>query len=359
MVTQSDNVTIEQTDSVLEALILETNLIKKHKPHYNVKEKDDRSYNYVMITDENFPRIFVMRGRELKQFAEPGNKLRLKKSVNLEGNKPLKNNVVKIRNEFGPFPNSSQLNQSLKIIRKIFPFYDDKKPGKLNRQIGLIPDEDMSQTEYKRLIRNVELFFGGKKSKIVQKLNTEMKKSAREQKFEMAEKMKRQIFALGHINDISLISEENTRPATDFRIESYDIAHMSGQNAVGVMVVMNDGEFDKNEYRKFIIKHAVGGDDYGALKEILTRRFNHDEWELPKLIVIDGGKAQRNVALRVMMGYGYEIPVVSVVKDERHKPKDILGDKKYTDEYSTEILRINDETHRFAISFHRKRRSIV
>ena len=359
MITQADNVNIEETDSVLEALILETNLIKKHKPHYNVKEKDDRSYNYVIITDENFPRIFVMRGRELKQFTEPGNKLHLKKTVNLEGNKPLKNNIVKIRKEFGPFPNSSQLNQSLKIIRKIFPFYDDKKPGKLNRQIGLIPEENMSQTEYKRLIRNVELFFEGKKSKIVQKLNTEMKKSSREQNFEIAQKIKRQIFALGHINDISLISEESTKPSTDFRIESYDIAHMAGQNAVGVMVVMNDGEFDKNEYRKFIIKHAVGGDDYGALKEVLTRRFNHEEWELPELIVIDGGKAQRNVALRIMSEYGYEIPVVSVVKDERHKPKDILGDKKYTDEYSTEILRINEETHRFAIGFHRKRRSIV
>jgi excinuclease ABC subunit C len=356
MVTQADDVTYEETESVLEALLLESALIKKHQPRYNVKEKDNRSYNYVLITDENFPRIMIMRGRELEQRREIGNKIRLKNTNNLDQNKTLKNNIVKIRKEFGPFPNSGQLIEALKIIRKIFPFYDDKKPSKLNRQIGLLPDENIYQTEYKRAIRNIELFFEGKKSKIVSKLNSEMKKLAKEQEFEKAEKVKRQIFALGHINDISLISEDNITPDSDFRIESYDIAHMSGKNTVGVMVVMNDGEFDKNEYRKFIIKEARGGDDYGALKEVLVRRFNHDEWILPKLIVIDGGKAQRNVALKVMKEFGYEIPIVSVVKDDYHRPKDILGDKKYVDSNSTDILRINQETHRFAIGFHRKRR---
>jgi len=356
MVTQADNITFTETDSVLEALLLESALIKKHQPRYNTKEKDNRSYNYVVITDENFPRIFVMRGRELEQRRQTDNKLQLKTLNNLEGNKLLKNNIVKIRKEFGPFPNSGQLTEALKIIRKIFPFYDDRRPGKLNRQIGLIPDEEITQTEYKLSIRNIELFFEGKKSKIVQKLNSEMKKFAKEQKFEKAEQKKRQIFAMDHINDVSLISGDNIKPQTDFRIESYDIAHMAGQNTVGVMVVMNDSEFNKNEYRKFIIKEARGGDDYVALKEVLNRRFNHYEWTLPKLIVIDGGKAQRNIALKVMMEFGYEIPVVSVVKDEHHRPKDILGDKKYIENRSTEILRANHETHRFAISFHRKRR---
>lgn len=359
MVTQADDVTYQETDSVLEALLLESALIKKHQPKYNVKEKDNRSYNFVIITDENFPRIMIERGRELAQRTEPGNRLRLKTNQNLPGNKPLKNNIVKIRNEFGPFPNSSQLFEALKIIRKIFPFYDAKAPSKLNAQIGLIPDENISQTEYKRIIRNIELFFEGKKSKIIQKLNTAMKQHAKNQQFEKAAQTKRQIFALNHINDISLISEENIRPNSDFRIESYDIAHMSGKNTVGVMVVMEDGEFNKNEYRKFIIREAGAGDDNAAMREILQRRFTHDEWELPKLIVIDGGKAQKNTAHKILYEFGYKIPVVSVIKDKYHKPRNILGEKKYTEEYSTEILRVNQETHRFAISFHRKRRSKI
>jgi excinuclease ABC subunit C len=359
MVTQATNVTFEETDSVLEAMLLESALIKKYQPHYNVKEKDNRSYNYVLVTDENFPRIIMMRGREIQQRLEPDGKVRLKTKNNLPGNKPLKNNAVKIRNEFGPFPNSGQLVEALKIIRKIFPFYDAKAPSKLNEQIGLIPSSDISQTEYKRLIRNIELFFEGKKSKLVKNLTSQMKKTAKEQKFEQAEEIRKQIFALEHINDVSLISDENIRPEADFRIESYDIAHMSGKNTVGVMVVMEDGELNKNEYRKFIIRDAKAGDDYGALTEVLRRRLNHDEWTLPKLIVIDGGKAQKNVAHKVLKEFGYEIPVVSVVKDEYHKPKDILGDKKYIDKYATDILKVNQETHRFAISFHKNRRNII
>lgn len=358
MVTQATNVTFQQTDSVLEAMLLESALIKKHQPVYNVKEKDNRSYNYVIVTDENFPRIIVMRGREIKQMTESNGKIRLKTRNNLSGNKPLKNNLVKIRKEFGPFPNSGQLTGALKIIRKIFPFYDAKGFSRLNAQIGLTPDEKISQTEYKRLIRNIELFFEGKKSQLVKKLNTEMKKAAKNQEFESAEKIHKQIFALEHINDVSLISDENIRPNVDFRIESYDIAHMSGKNTVGVMVVMEDGELNKNEYRKFIIREAKEGDDYGALQEVLRRRLKHDEWTLPKLIVIDGGKAQKNVAEKTLKEFGYEIPVVSVVKDESHKPKDILGDKKWTEKYAADILKANNDTHRFAINFHKKRRRI-
>ncbi len=359
MVTQADKVDFQETDSVLEALILESALIKKHQPKYNIKAKDNRSYNYIVITDENFPRIIVIRGRELQHNKEPGNKIKLKSSKNLEKNKPLKNNIVKIRKEFGPFPNAGQLSEALKIIRKIFPFYNEKKPSKLDEQIGLIPKSTISQTQYKRIIYNVELFFEGKKTKIIQRLNSEMKKLAKEQKFEQAEVIKKQIFALNHINDISLISEENIRPKIDFRIESYDVAHMSGKNTVGVMVVMEDGELNKNEYKKFIIRDAKPGDDQGALAEVLKRRFSHTEWALPKLIVIDGGKAQKNTAEAVMKEFGYKISIVSVVKDEYHRPQDILGDRKYVNDKVADILKVNHESHRFAINFHRQRRSKI
>jgi excinuclease ABC subunit C len=347
MVFKADRVDFIETPSVLEALILESNLIKKHQPKYNTKEKDNKSYNSVIITDENFPRIFIIRDRELKQIQQSENTINWK------------NELIKIRNIYGPFPSKIQLENALKIIRKIFPYFDDKKPNQLNTQIGLIPPENISQTEYKRVIRNIELFFEGKKTKIIKQLNIEMKRLSKSQQFEKAEQIKKQIFALNHINDISLISEEKIRPETNFRIESYDIAHMSGKNTVGVMVVMEDGEFNKNEYRKFIIREATAGDDYGALREILQRRFNHDEWQLPKLIIIDGGKAQRNTALKILNEFGYQIPVVSVVKDEYHKPRDIIGDKKFINESATDILKANQETHRFAITFHRQKRNKI
>lgn len=332
MVTKSTSLTFTETDSVLEALMLETALIKKHLPKYNIKEKDDRSYNSVIITDEDFPKVFSIRSRELE-----------------------KKKDLKIKKEFGPFPNATQLRDALKIIRKLFPFYDDKKVSRMNIQIGLSPDpEKTTKREYQKTIRNISLFFEGKKSKIISLLEKEMKAAAMKMEFEKANEIKKTIFALNHINDVSMISDDKVS-ANPIRIESYDIAHMAGQNTVGVMVVMEDGDLNKNAYRKFIIRSAKGGDDVGSLKEVLTRRLNHDEWPLPKLFVIDGGKAQKNVVNRVLKEFGYEIPVVSVVKDERHKPKDILGDKKYIDKYAREILLINQETHRFAISFHRKR----
>jgi excinuclease ABC subunit C len=354
MVTQANNITFEKTDSVLEALLLESALIKKHQPRYNVKEKDNRSYNSVIVTDEDFPRIFMMRDREMNQrivIDRAGGKPKLK----------MKNGeLVKIRKEFGPFPNSSQLFEALKIIRRIFPFFDEKRVSRMNIQIGVTPDpEKITKTDYKRRVRNIELFFQGKKKKLLKKLESDMKSAAKKQEFERAEEIKRQIFALQHINDVSLISDENIKPSDNFRIESYDIAHMAGKNMVGVMVVMQDGDLAKSEYKKFIIKEASAGDDNGALREILSRRMRHDEWTLPKLIVIDGGKAQKNTATKVLKEFGYQIPIVSVVKDEYHKPKDILGDKKWIDKYSTDILKINQETHRFAITFHKKRRRIV
>ena len=88
-----------------------------------------------------------------------------------------------------------------------------------------------------------------------------------------------------------------------------------------------------------------------------SRRFTHDEWKLPGLIVIDGGKAQMNVAKKVLEEFGYGIPLVSVVKDDRHKAKGILGDMLYKKKYEYEILLANSESHRFAINFHRKKRS--
>lgn len=342
MVESAKSVDFIETDSVLEALILEAHLIKKHQPAYNTKEKDNKSFNYVVVTKEDFPRVITMRGRELETGA---------------------NNI---KYSFGPFPQGSVLREALAIVRKIFPFRDKCKPnsGKpcFNAQIGLCPGVcagTVSKTEYAKTIRRIKMFFEGKKKTLVSGLEREMKVYAKNLKFEEAGKIKRMIFALSHIQDVALIKSSHRthlwEGETLFRIEAYDVAHISGTNVVGVMVVVEDNEPKKSDYRKFKIKTSTN-DDNASLREILERRFNHPEWPMPKLIVVDGGKAQVNTAERALKEWGIGIPVVGVVKDEHHKPKGFLGDKTVIQSRDRAILLANSEAHRFAIGFHRQLR---
>jgi len=191
-------------------------------------------------------------------------------------------------------------------------------------------------------------------------LEDEMKALAKAQEFEKAEEVKRKIFALDHVQDIALIKKdleanESIKPES-FRIEAYDIAHLSGKDVVGVMTVVVDGELDKSQYRKFKIR-ADKNDDVNNLKEVLERRFNHPEWPFPNLIAIDGGIAQLNALKQVVLKRGLEIEVVSVVKDKRHKAREILGLKNGQHSVlAKEILIANLEAHRFAITYHRKLR---
>ncbi len=156
MVTEAATVEVTKTESVLEALILETNLIRTHKPRYNTRSKDDKSYNHLVITNEAWPRVLVVRGKDLtEQFTEK-----------------------EIKYHFGPFPSGSLLREALKIVRKLFQFYDTKEPvgfertklarGKVdfNRQIGLYPNHT-DKAVYDRTIRHLKLFFEGKKRQII------------------------------------------------------------------------------------------------------------------------------------------------------------------------------------------------
>jgi excinuclease ABC subunit C len=341
MVFKADKVKWQETDSVLESLIQEANLIKKYQPYYNTKEKDDKSFNYVCITKEVLPKILVIRGKDLKQHT---NKLEF----------------VRMSKIYGPFPNGIQLKEGLKIIRKIFPFLDDKSGVRgryeFYRQINLVPDKE-DKAFYLKNIKNIKLFFEGKKGKILKDLEKEMKIFAKQQKFERAGELKRQIFALKHINDVSLIKEDSLETRNyklePNRIEAYDVAHMSGKNMVGVMTVLENGEIIKKEYKKFIIKTQNGTNDTGALEEILSRRFRHTEWGIPNLVVVDGGIAQINVAKRVLSRYQLKIPIIGVVKNEKHKAEKLLGNESIIKLNKKYIVSINEEAHRFAISYYR------
>jgi excinuclease ABC subunit C len=120
------------------------------------------------------------------------------------------------------------------------------------------------------------------------------------------------------------------------------------------MTVVGNGEALKGEYRKFKIR-SVTNNDPAALKEILERRLTHSEWTMPKVIVVDGGQSQLRVARKVLQTAGVRIPIVGVVKDEYHRPKNLIGDTKAIQAHEKDILLANSEAHKFAITWHRRR----
>lgn len=355
MVTLAHSVKFTVTDSALEALILEAALIKEHQPIYNTKEKDNKSFNYVVFTNETFPRVLVVRER------------------NMLTDGAGKGNVYK--HAFGPFPQGSNLAEALKIVRRIFPFRDKCEPdqGKpcFNRQLGLCPGVccgDISESDYGEQLRNIKLFFEGKKSLVVKRITSSMVEHAKLHEFELANECKKMLFALQHIKDVSLLDEKikeyskrsSKKRDRAYRIEAYDIAHISGKYTVGVMVVIDDGKPKTSDYRKFKIRiESEQVNDTLHLEEILTRRFGHPEWQKPDLIVIDGGIPQKRRAEKTIKALGLSIPIVSVVKDDRHKAKAILGNKEMIESYKRGILIANLESHRFAVKYHRELRDKI
>ncbi len=367
------------TDSVLEALILEAHLIRKYLPPHNTKDKDNKSFNYVVVTREAFPRVLLKRGREIVMLGRDGEE-KLYKAV------------------FGPFPNGSSLKTALKIVRRIFPYRDvcipaadmiaaGKKPKPcFNSSIGLCPGVcagEMTKEQYAKTIRRITLFFQGNTKKLIRALEKDMAAHAKREEFEEAAKIRHTIFALQHIQDVSLISRDAVYTPTQnadsagalgavFRIEAYDIAHLGGSATVGAMVVVQDNEAHTDEYRRFRIRRAAprasgaygaagkGNDDVGNLTEMFTRRLTHPEWPMPQLIVVDGAAAQRKAVEKILAERHLAIPVVSVVKDEAHKPRDIQSDsglgQGMIETNRAAILLANSEAHRFAMSYHRLRR---
>ena len=350
MVGEAKTVEYTETDSVLEALILESNLIRTHKPRYNTIAKDDKSYNHLIITNEHFPRVLVVRGKDLtEQYDE-----------------------ADILYHFGPFTSGTLFKEALKIIRRLFKYYDSTQPvgsertklerSKIdfNRQIGLYPSEE-NRTAYLRTIRHIRLFFEGKKQQIIKELQKEMMQLAKAEEFETAELIKRKIFALEHIQDVALIRDDMRHYRDDrrTRLEAYDIAHHQGSDMVGVMTVIEGGEPKKSEYRKFKIGTVQHSNDTAALREVLRRRLAHPEWPYPDIIIVDGSTAQKNAAEKVLREAHMTIPVVAVVKDDRHKPIRVLAPNSIRKQHEQSILHANAEAHRFAITYHRSKRKIV
>jgi len=340
----------KKTDTAFEALILESKLIKKHSPPFNIREKDDKSFLYVEITKDFFPRVLLVRGKS--EFKGKG---------------------------FGPFTSASAIREALRILRRIFPWSThsgsdtwlsrhgeitvrkERKPC-FDYQIGLCPGVcigAISRTDYLKNIKNVEFIFQGKKKAILKNLKKEMKLASKNLEFEKAEKLKRQIFALGHIQDIALINDSNfpthyKLQTKNYRIEGYDISNISGTSAVGSMAVFINNEPAKSEYRKFKIRTISKPNDVGMLEEVLRRRFKNS-WPLPNLILVDGGIGQVNSARKVLAEFGLKIPVLGIAKGAKRKNNKIVGGGQKNIPIPV-LIQVRDEAHRFAVGYHKKLR---
>ncbi|MDP2736329.1 MAG: GIY-YIG nuclease family protein, partial [bacterium] len=313
-----------ETESEIEALLLESNLIKKHQPQYNVTLRDDKRFSYIKISlEDEIPGVFLTR------------------------------TVAKSGKYFGPFVSAQAARETIKVIRKIWPYCNMKKAQKracfyyqIGRCLGICAGKITKKEYLKQVIKPIILFLQGKKNKIINNYELRITRLAsmsglRESRREKLEKNNKneanneeleklkfelnnmkeilassRVLSVGekYVNDVIELAKMLRLSKIPERIEGYDIANILGKNATGSMVVFSGGEPDKNEYRKFKIKIGQGqANDTGMLREVLERRFNND-WPMPDLIIVDGGKAQLNAALRVIKKCKLVIPVIAISK---------------------------------------------
>ena len=464
------------TESNIEALLLEINLIKENKPKYNIMLKDDKSYPFIKITNERYPRLIITR--------------QVKKDGGLY---------------FGPYPDVGAANEIKRLLDRIFPFRKCTNPPSkvcFYYHIGQCMAHTICKKDeayFKSMAQEVSDFLKGQDDKIIDDLKGKMAAAAQSMEFERAAEYRDLIQAIGTLRtkqrvmakdlqnrdvfgyyvdkgwmcvqvffvrqgklierDVNLFpyyndpdedfltyvgqfyqekshlvpnevlipqdideeavkvlvdtkilkpqrgekkqlvnlaiknarvsleqkfnllekSVEKTQGAienlgrllqipTPVRIESFDNSNIMGTSPVSAMVVFVNGKPSKKEYRKYKIKTVVGPDDYASMREVIRRRYGRVQREAltpPDLIVIDGGQGQVNIAKQVIQEeLGLDIPIAGLQKNDKHQTHELLfGDPLEVVELSRNsqefflLQRIQDEVHRFAITFHRQLRS--
>ena len=464
------------TESNIEALLLEINLIKENKPKYNIMLKDDKSYPFIKITNERYPRLIITR--------------QVKKDGGLY---------------FGPYPDVGAANEIKRLLDRIFPFRKCTNPPSkvcFYYHIGQCMAHTICKKDeayFKSMAQEVSDFLKGQDDKIIDDLKGKMAKAAKSMEFERAAEYRDLIQAIGTLRtkqrvmakdlqnrdvfgyyvdkgwmcvqvffvrqgklierDVNLFpyyndpdedfltyvgqfyqekshlvpnevlipqdideeavkalvdtkilkpqrgekkqlvnlaiknarvsleqkfnllekSVEKTQGAienlgrllqipTPVRIESFDNSNIMGTSPVSAMVVFVNGKPSKKDYRKYKIKTVVGPDDYASMREVIRRRYGRvqrDGLTPPDLIVIDGGQGQVNIAKQVIQEeLGLDIPIAGLQKNDKHQTHELLfGDPLEVVELSRNsqefflLQRIQDEVHRFAITFHRQLRS--
>ncbi|MEI7904859.1 MAG: excinuclease ABC subunit UvrC [Candidatus Firestonebacteria bacterium] len=354
------------TGNEMEALILESRLIKKHKPKYNVLLKDDKAYPCIKITGDDFPRALLAR------------RIMPDKAV-----------------YFGPYVLGS-VNEVLKVIRKNYKIRDcsldmSKKLERacLKEQVGVCSAPcigKISKEEYAGSVAEVLKFLKGKQNELLSKLTEKMNKASAKQEFEDAAKYRDQkelveLIALqsgkntgieAHISKEHGRQEQLDKGAAGLKaelgisaelntIEGIDISNTAGEHSVGSVVRFKRGVPDKTGYRKFRIKTLSGPDDTGMIKEVVSRRYKRarDERTLPDLVLIDGGKGQLGAALEALAEIGLSLPVISLAKREEEifVPGKSIPLRLKKDSAELHLLQhIRDEAHRFAVKYHKNLR---
>lgn len=351
-------------DTEMDALFLESEMIKRYMPKWNILLRDDKTVSYVRIDMKSeVPYVTLTR--------------------NPEGDDA---------EYIGPFYAKKTVNDALRILRKVFPYYIKPYDGKksLDTDLGLNPGIEIGKTtpkEYKKDLKKLIKYLEGGRKTLLTEIEKEMKYAAAEGKYEEAAKLRNQLFGLQELRKRIVFSDKEfmdisqdealkqlkellNLPEVPKRIEGYDISHQSGQDVVGSMVVFVNGASDRAEYRKFKLRNQKN-DDTGNLREVLERRMKHDEWGMPNLIILDGGVGQISAVLDLCKEKN--IPVIGRNKSGDHTRNAgvtiiIPTDDKYDEiEINPEshvaklIARIDEESHRFAITYHRllKRKNML
>lgn len=355
-------------DTEMDALFLESEMIKRYKPKWNILLRDDKTVSYVRIDMKSeVPYVSMTR-------------------------QPQDDKATYV----GPFYAKNTIATALRILRKVFPYYDKPYDGKktLNTDLGLTPGIEIGKStpaEYKKNLRKLIRYLEGNRQKLISEIEKEMKKASALGEYEQAAELRNQYFGLKGLRKKIVFSDKEfldissdqaliqlqkmlNLPEPPRRIEGYDISHEQGTNVVASMVVFVNGVSDRSEYRKFKLRHQKN-DDTANMREIIERRLKHQEWDLPDLIILDGAEGQISAVADLLTDMN--IPVIGRDKSGDHtKNADVvivIPDKAGNQlSFRHEVLppsshiakliaRIDEEAHRFAITYHRllKRKTML
>ncbi|MBI4397390.1 MAG: excinuclease ABC subunit UvrC [Elusimicrobia bacterium] len=361
-------------ESEREALIIEHRLVNRHQPPYNTMLKDDKAYPYIKVTvNEDFPRIFLTRER--------------------------KNDGARY---FGPYPRVVPIRRLLDWAwkKKLFPL----RPCDLEFSEGHLPNPQKVQSclylhtgecpapcvgkitkeEYRRMTDRVVLFLEGRHDRLQKDWEREMKAAARELNFEKAARLRDNVEAVRHMQErvtFRALRPEDVQsriemsrvlqdlqtvlrlPRPPIRIEAFDISHSQGAETVASLVTFERGKPLKSHYRKFIIRTVRGVDDFASMEEVVGRRYRRvkeDNGPWPDLVLIDGGPGQLSAALKALVRLGLRrLPIAALAKreEEVYLPEQSEPVRLSLESPVLHLLqRVRDESHRFAVTFHRARR---
>ena len=340
-------------DTEMDALFLESEMIKRYKPKWNILLRDDKTVSYVRIDMKSeVPYVSMTR-------------------------QPLDDKATYI----GPFYAKSTVSTALRILRKVFPYYDKPYDGKktLNTDLGLTPGIEVGKTtpaEYKKNLKKLIRYLEGDRQKLIKDIEKEMKTAATLGQYERAAELRNQYFGLRGLKKKIVFSDKEfldmssdqalkqlqkllSLPQPPRRIEGYDISHEQGTNVVASMVVFVNGVSDRSEYRKFKMKNQKN-DDTANMREVISRRLKHPEWDFPDLIILDGAEGQIN-AVKDLLDEAH-IPVIGRDKSGDHTknapvvivvPGQGIVPLPSDSHIAKLIARIDEESHRFAITYHR------